>query len=225
VVFTPASQARLKDDPHAKWRVLGLGVSKALPGFDALPAVVAELSAIVRDESKPGSHGVLPGRLELDEAFNQQSLRSGLREGFEVVHIASHFQFRPGNEQDSFLLLGDGSRLDLAQLKRMPSVFAGVDLLALSCCNTAMGDAGSSGTEVEGFGVLAQRQGAKAVLATLWPVADESTRQLMQAFYGTRAPGTTKGEAMRSAQLALLRGERYAHPYFWAPFILIGNWK
>jgi CHAT domain-containing protein len=69
-----------------------------------------------------------------------------------------------------------------------------------------------------------QRQGAKGVLATLWPVADASTGMLTQALYRIRASGaTTKAEALRQAQLELLRGD-YAHPFFWAPFILMGNW-
>jgi CHAT domain-containing protein len=96
--------------------------------------------------------------------------------------------------------------------------------------------------------VLAQRQGASAVMASLWPVADASTRPLMERFYKTliEKPGTTKATALREAQLALLREEdfhpdrtsqrgatptaassvvssRYSHPYYWAPFILIGN--
>jgi CHAT domain-containing protein len=178
------------------------------------------------------------------------------------VHIASHFQFQPGNETNSALLLGDGSFLSLAQIKTMPNIFGGVELLTLSACNTATGSSGANGKEVEGFGVLAQRQGAKAVVASLWPVFDTSTKELMQEFYRLReAKGsTTKIEALRQAQIELLHGTQlattappskdrqivheeakpnaankplfkvdpiapYAHPYYWAPFILIGNWR
>jgi CHAT domain-containing protein len=166
-----------------------------------------------------------------------------LRKRYPVVHIASHFQFRPGNETASFLLLGDGSQLPLSELKAMPNVFGGVDLLTLSACNTAIGSPGADGREVEGFGVLAQRQGAKAVVATLWAVADVSTQALMQTFYRLQEtePDLSKVEALRQAQLSLLHGldqitvgssvarrrrqAPYAHPYYWAPFLLIGNWK
>jgi CHAT domain-containing protein len=105
----------------------------------------------------------------------------------------------------------------------------------------------SDGSEVEGFGVLAQRKGAKAVVASLWPVADASTGLLMQEFYRIRQsdPKSTKIEALRRAQLRLLNGEikpggaanergvkvsrdqkvrDYQHPYYWAPFFLMGNW-
>ena len=79
-----------------------------------------------------------------------------------MVHIASHFQFQPGNETDSALLLGDGSFLSLAQIKSCPMSLAESNCSTLSACNTATGGSGANGKEVEGFGVLAQRQGAKA---------------------------------------------------------------
>jgi CHAT domain-containing protein len=266
VVFTPASQARLKDAPARSWDALGLGVSKAHgERIPALPGVVEEMRGIIRDASaaNPAAGrpaGVLPGVLKLDEQFTQETMLAELRKRHKVVHVASHFQFSPGNETNSALLLGDGTFLSLAQIKSLPNVFGGVELLTLSACNTATGG-GADGKEVEGFGVLAQRQGAKAVVASLWPVADRSTKLLMQEFYRAREAraGLTKVAALREAQLKLLRGEAavdaapsagrqithedakpgeagrqpfkldpkapFAHPYYWAPFILIGNWK
>src|SRR5712691_2264091 len=159
-------------------------------------------------ETSQDQRGVLPGTIKLDEAFTQEAMLAGLRLRPSVVHVASHFQFEPGNETNSALLLGDGSFLSLAQIKSMPNVFGGVELLTLSACNTATGGTGANGKEVEGFGVLAQRQGAKSVIASLWPVADSSTKVLMQEFYRLREAnnGATKIEALRQAQLELLRG-------------------
>ena len=262
VVFTPASQARLKDAPARNWNALGLGVSKAHgERIPALPGVIDEMRGIIREESPNGTGtqpGVLPGVVELDEQFTQETMLTQLRQRPKVVHIASHFQFSPGNETNSALLLGDGTFLSLAQIKTLPNIFGGVDLLTLSACNTATGGSGANGKEVEGFGVLAQRQGAKAVVASLWPVADRSTKLLMQEFYRSREArnGESKIAALREAQLKLLRGEitvdatqspsrqithedakpedakrplfkldpkaPFAHPYYWAPFILIG---
>ena len=261
-VFTPASQSRLLLEPGRKWTALGLGVSKAQSeGIPALPGVVEEMHGIIREAGS--NTGVLPGTIKLDEAFTQEVMLTELRKRNPVVHIASHFQFSPGNETSSALLLGDGKFLSMAQIKSLPNVFGGVELLTLSACNTATGGSGANGKEVEGFGVLAQRQGAKAVVASLWPVFDSSTKVLMQDFYRLREAkaDTTKAEALRQAQLRLLRGEvttevttsatadrkivheeekpgaankslfkpnakkSYAHPYYWAPFILIGNWK
>jgi CHAT domain-containing protein len=159
---------------------------------------------------------------------------------------------------DSFLLLGDGSRMTLAQIKTKLN-FNSVELLTLSACETALGDdsVAHHGVEVEGLGAIAQQAGAKAVLATLWPVADGSTALLMRALYQAhKNDHVDKADALRDAQLALLRGtvhsdsagkaERglarvdsapavasfaadprapFAHPFYWAPFILMGNWQ
>jgi CHAT domain-containing protein/tetratricopeptide (TPR) repeat protein len=244
-VMTLASNTRLKDRPDQEWKAAGFGVTKAFEDAPALPSVSSELRGIIT--TKPGDGGVLAGEIELDGQFTQQSMRQTLLKRYPVVHIASHFRFQPGNDAKSFLLLGDGGHLSLADLKTSANLFGGVQLLTLSACNTGVGD----GAEVEGFGTLAQRQGAKAVVASLWPVADASTSILMQEFYRIResSAGITKLEALREAQLELLRGETktnpgdngnrgvrvekatpldakpsYKHPYYWAPFFLMGNW-
>ena len=248
-VFTPASQARLKELPRTTWRVAGFGVTQPHEGFAPLPSVTAELASVVREN--PREPGVLDGRRLLDDQFTREAMDQELVKGYPVVHLASHFSFRPGDETHSFLLLGDGSRFSLADLKTADTIFAGVDLLTLSACSTGLGDIHTSdGSEVEGFGVLAQRKGAKAVVASLWPVADVSTALLMREFYRIRKtkPALTKLDALREAQLELLHGELtngspssrqrglvhdptgptapqdFRHPYFWAPFFLMGNW-
>ena len=236
VVFTLASASRLKDLPAPQSRGLGMGVSKAIGEFPPLPGVPLELRSIIRDEkgTRSSEPGILPGKLMLDEAFTSSSMRTELRKRYPIVHIASHFIFKPGNESDSFLLLGNGEELTLSQIKRSVTLFNGVELLTLSACDTATGSVGADGTEVEAFAVMAQRQGAKAVLAGLWPVSDNSTRLLMQNFYRIRNGKVrhSKAEALRRAQLSLLLGsdagapsKKYAHPFYWAPFILIGNWR
>jgi CHAT domain-containing protein/uncharacterized protein HemY len=235
-VFTPASHARLKDVPRRHWTGLGLGVSKARGSFSALPGVRDELTSIFGAAGDSEKKGVLSGRVLLDETFTKTAMRAALRERYPVVHVASHFQFVPGDETRSFLLLGDGE-LSLAEIKSSLNLFTGTDLLTLSACNTATGGKGADGREVEGFGVLAQRQGAKAIVATLWPVSDESTRRLMRRFYEFReaGPSEPKANALRRAQLELLHESRvvgkrkvkgpFSHPFYWAPFILIGNFR
>ncbi|MGD1921003.1 MAG: CHAT domain-containing protein, partial [Pleurocapsa sp.] len=71
------------------------------------------------------------------------------------------------------------------------------------------------------------RSGARSTLATLWSVEDQSTVALMDKFYEQLASNTssvTKSQALREAQIALMHSEQYSHPYYWAPFILVGNW-
>jgi CHAT domain-containing protein len=171
-----------------------------------------------------------------------------LDKAYPVLHVASHFKFQPGTEANSFLLMGDGSRLTLKDIKEDDYRFNDVDLMTLSACETAVGGGkDANGMEIEGLGALVQKQGAKAVIATLWPVADESTGILMQSLYQLRESGkVTKAEALRQAQLQFIQGkhkpgaataergldtpnatkpaESYTHPYYWAPFILMGNW-
>lgn len=238
-LFTLGSTTRLKDKPGASPRGLGLGVSKRYPGFTALKAVPEELRGIIGEEEGSSPAGtLLPGKIFLDDAFTEDAMRSALRSRYPVVHIASHFVSQPGDAAASFLLLGDGKRLTLADIKTGTNLFGGVELLALSACDTATGGAAADGREVECFGGVAQRQGAKAVIATLWEVADRSTQMLMQDFYRRRnaQPGVPKAELLRQAQLTLLRGGEskaetvpenspLKHPFFWAPFILIGNWR
>ena len=169
----------------------------------------------------------MPGEVHLDEAFTAQRLQDVSQRKFPVLHLASHFRFSPGTEVNSFLLLGDGQQLTLGDIRTQNFRFDQVDLLTLSACDTGLGGGrDAQGREIEGFGVIAQQQGAKAVLATLWPVADQSTALLMADLYKRRqSQRLTKIEALRQAQLGLMAQPRYAHPFYWAPFILMGNWK
>src|SRR5438132_1526233 len=122
-VFTPASNARLKDRPNTHWTAAGFGVTKEQDGASALPEVASELRGII--SQNPGENGVLNGEIKLDDEFTQQAMRATLFKRYPVVHIASHFGFQPGNETKSFLLLGDGSHLSLAELKSLPTLFEG----------------------------------------------------------------------------------------------------
>jgi len=222
-IFTSVTKSRLREAATAKWQVVGLGVTKAIGDFSALPAVTSELKSIVN--SADGG-GVMLGEVHLDEAFTALRLKEVSQRSFQLVHVASHFRFSPGTEVNSFLLLGDGQHLTLGDIRTQNFRFDNVDLLTLSACDTGLGGGrDAQGREIEGFGVIAQQQGAKAVLATLWPVADSSTSTLMADMYRRRqALGLTKAEALRQAQMAMLQG-RFAHPFYWAPFILMGNWK
>ena len=237
VVYTPASRDNLREPHVDSWRGLGFGLSKAQPEADDLPYVTGELKGIIQQDGEQAEvPGIFPGRRLLNDDFTFDTLRDSLLPGgHQLVHIASHFKFKAGDEMGSYLLLGKGGKLTVLQIKGLPNIFAGVDLLTLSACNTAVSGAGANGKEVEGFAVLAQRQGAHSVIASLWRVADPSTGALMLKFYQVRnsARGVSKAEALQKAQLAMLGGElnaadtgrSYAHPYFWAPFILIGNWR
>ena len=243
-VFTPASVDSLTEHANiSAWQGLGMGVSKSYGGFSALPAVPEELHRIIREKGGDTGGGVLPGQVMLDESFTAENMKKALEKKFPLVHIASHFDFAAGNGTDSFLLLGgkgeQGEHLTLAEIRNDPRFdFTNTELLTLSACNTAVSGAASNGREIDGLGYVAQRNGARAVVASLWGVYDPSTGLLMEEFYKewTTHADMPKAEALREAQRALLRSHlsgiekhsasgNYAHPYYWAPFILIGNWQ
>ena len=151
--------------------------------FSALPGVKAELSEIFKQtDSKTG---ILTGEILPDAKFSKTNFLEALKRKRPLVHIASHFSFRPGDEARSFLLLGDGTAFTLDEMKAEKNLFEGVDLLTLSACNTAAAQPDANGREIDGFAELAQRLGAGAVMATLWSVSDASTPWLMRDFYAT----------------------------------------
>lgn len=223
-ITTISNSETFKHDP---WNGLGMGVTQGYGGHLALSAVKDELEGII---CKDDSSGVLPGKILLDEAFTRDTMQKNLADGYKAVHFASHFELNPVNETMSYLLLGDGSKIRMDELREFPQLFKGVDLVAFSACSTGLGTTSIEGREVDGIGYLGELQGAKTVLATLWQVEDESTGMLMREFYRVREGGNTKTDALRKAQLSLLMGTKkseeghdFTHPYFWAPFILIGN--
>lgn len=213
---------------------MGAGVSAGIEDLPALPQVSAELKSIVRDENTTNSRlekGLFNGRRLLDKDFSRTNFGDALQRTNQLVHLATHFVFRPGKDTDSFLLLGDGDKLNLADLQKSESFdLNGVELLTLSACETAVGTTDANGVEIESFGIIAQRRGAKTVLASLWSIADNSTPQLMTEFYRQYQNGQgviSKAEALRRAQMTLLKknrvGRNYQHPAFWGAFIVVGN--
>jgi CHAT domain-containing protein/tetratricopeptide (TPR) repeat protein len=225
-------------------QAIGLGVSRPPEGYQPLPGVREELAAVIRADA--GDGGVLPGVIRLDDAFTATELRTATAQANSVIHIASHFVFEAAHEAASYLLLGDGSRLTLAELAQLR--FQDVELVVLSACNTAVGGGHrQSGREIEGLGAMVRHQGGRRVLATLWRVADLTTATIMRSFYRNQFEAAlAPPEALRRAQLDLLYGHRdgvprgttrglvdpdedtdpgssTAHPFYWAPYILIGE--
>ncbi len=234
----PGSQAN--QEPS----ILALGVSDAMAGFRSLPNVPAELDAIVRQELT-GSQGIYPGQKFLNDSFDFFALRDNLST-HKMLHIATHSQFVPGRANRSYLLLGTGERLAIPDIQTWLDL-QDTDLVVLSACQTALGGPGLSGKEIAGIGYYFLKGGANTVMASLWQVDDQSTRLLMEEFYKKLAQGTlespvTKAQALRQAQLALLKSKdttvveqpdddqlasakksRFDHPYYWSPFILMGS--
>ena len=229
-VYTEAARDKIKILPDRSGKIAGVGLSNACPHFNlpALHAVPEEIEAIVI-HGQDDPIGLLNGIVYLNESFSYKNFRRILRKRYSYLHIASHFVLIPGDEKSSFLILGDQTTINLLDIEKKCD-FNGIQLLTLSACNTAMGSKGHSGREIEGFGALAQNNGAQSVLASLWEVNDRSTGEFMQKFYRYFVQGklTSKAWALQQAQLHFLNHpstDDYKHPFFWAPFILMGNWR
>ncbi len=191
------------------------GLVEARQGFNALPNVAIEVQEIA---------SLFPSTVLMNQDFNQNRLQTELKDfSFPIVHLATHAQFS-SKAEDTFLLTYSErinvKNLDLL-LRETEEKPIPIELLILSACETASGD----NRAPLGLAGVAVRSGAKSTLATLWPVNDQSTAQFMTQFYPSlNQPGKSKAEALRQAQLSLLQDDKYHHPYFWAPFVLIGNW-
>jgi CHAT domain-containing protein/Tfp pilus assembly protein PilF len=146
------------------------------------------------------------------------------------LHLACHGVLNERRPLDSGLALtipekpkaGEENGL-LQAWEILESVRLDADLVTLSACDTGLGkQAGGEG--LLGLARAFQYAGARSVLASLWNVSDRSTAELMKHFYGYLKAGKTKDEALRAAQIDMIHSAR-SHPFHWAAFELIGDWR
>jgi CHAT domain-containing protein len=195
-------------------KALIAGLSEARDGFPALPFVPQELQKI---QAQIASSQEL-----LNQNFTNQSFKNTVNSlPFSVVHLATHGQFS-SQVENTFILTWD-NRLSIEQLN---SVIRSrdsqpIELLVLSACETLTGDKRAS----LGLAGVAIRAGARSTLATLWQVNDQATALLMGQFYNNLSDNNiSKAEALRQAQLTLLKDPTYQRPHFWSAYVLLGNW-
>lgn len=195
---------------------LTAGLSEARQGFVALPAVEQEIKQISND---------LHSEIILNETFTRATIEKELKNpSFNILHLATHGQFS-SQPEDTFILTWNervnANTLSELLKTREQSNSEPIELLVLSACQTATGDKRAA----LGLAGLAVRSGARSTIATLWSVNDQSTADAMIEFYHHLRQGDgNRAEALRQAQLSLLKQEAYQHPYYWAPFVLVGNW-
>lgn len=194
------------------------GITEARLDFEALPNVAAELEAI---------RALVPTPVQLvNEEFVEARLEQAIQhEPISIVHLATHGQFSSKSE-NTFILAYDRKLKveDLATLLRdRPTRQPSIELLVLSACETATGDARAA----LGLAGIAVRAGARSTLATLWKADDAATALLIQEFYRQMADHNwqiSKAIALQKAQSYLIQHTEFNHPVYWAPFVLLGNW-
>lgn len=209
--------------------------------FSALSAAGKEVENLA--ETIPNTTKLIGRDFNQNETLERMS-------NYSVLHLATHAAFVTGKPEDSFIVFGNNDRATFNDVEKW--TLTNFDLVVLSACETGLGGKLGNGEEILGFGYLMQQAGARASIASLWSVDDGGTQALMNAFYAAlEKRNMTKAEALRQAQIALITGNyqalgeqqraivevqerirdslptkvvnRLSHPYYWAPFILIGN--
>ncbi len=223
IATTPSLALTAPKNSNSKQRkALALGLTKQATVddrfFPALTNVEAEISQI--EAQIPGSKQLL------DDNFTRLRLQQELSKTvYPIIHIATHGTF--GTEpEDTFLVTGNNDKLTITDLetaiRSINRNSDAVELLFLTACQTAVGDDRAA----LGLAGVAISAGVRSALATLWFIQDAPTVTLVTKFYHHwHKLGASKAEALQVAQQALIAsGGQYAHPAYWAPFILIGNW-
>ncbi len=232
LTLTDTTYSSLKDS-----QVMAMGADRfVVDNLPPLPGVPVELKAV---------NQIRGGNIFFNENFTLSNLRQNRSPNQRIVHLATHGSFL-GDKTNSYIQLWETERLTLDQIRTNGFGTPPVDLLVLSACETALGN-----TDAElGFAGLAVTSGVRSALASLWQVSDAGTMGLMTEFYQQLQVTTTKSEALRQAQLAMLRGEvrleggslvtpkgnftlneelqklgdrKLQHPYYWSAFTMIGN--
>jgi len=222
-------------------KVLGAGASTFTdPNQNRLPAAQEEIAAILSTKDR------WQGTRLLEQRFTRSNLVAERQaQPFGIIHLATHGEFVPGKLSESYIQLAD-EKLRLDQIRQLNWNDPPVELVVLSACRMAVGNEDAE----LGFAGFAVKAGAKSALASLWNVSDEGTMGLMAEFYDQLWRAPIKAEALRRAQVALLRGKvtlrqgklissngtfdlppeltklgtkELTHPYFWSAFTIVGS--
>jgi CHAT domain-containing protein len=218
IALSPGLQLyELKPLQKTSLDVLTAGLSEKRSNFPKLDYVEQELQQIKSQVSD--------AKILLNQEFTSNAVEKQVnKKPYSVVHLATHGQFS-SNSNETFLLAYDGE-IKVKELSkwlqdRQENLPKAIELLVLSACETAAGD----NQAALGLAGVAIQAGARSTIASLWALNDASTAELMGQFYQELTkPNITKAQALRNAQLTLLKQEEYSIPYFWAPYVLIGNW-
>ena len=209
--------------PFSSGQLLAMGASRFRdPAIQTLPGTQQEIAALSASLGSTGQGGWRVSRLE-NQAFTQTRINQNLaKRPFTALHVSTHAQFQPGQVESSYIQLWD-QQLKLNELNRINWDQSNADLIVLSACQTALGDANAA----NGFAGLALKAGVPSAIGTLWSINDQSTTEVMKTFYGALPDSSTKAQALQSAQVAAIRGSNGSSglqaPYYWAGFSLLST--
>jgi CHAT domain-containing protein len=216
--ITAESLTSFAPKPLAKPRIFagafgGKAGDKTRAGFTGLPATLTEVQKIA---------SLFPNTTTFTEAEFSKQITETKANSHTILHLATHGQLSVGTPEDSFILFGNGEKATIREIQDWS--LSNVDLVILSACQSGIGSKLGTGVEILGLGYQMQAAGARVAIASLWLVSDEGTQALMTAFYRELQKGdVTVTEALRRAQVALIKSPKYNHPNYWSAFFAIGN--
>jgi CHAT domain-containing protein/Tfp pilus assembly protein PilF len=220
VAYLPSAATLTGEE--ARHRHVAESVMAMAPARARLPYSRQEATAVAG--LFPKDRLLLVGNRATESAFKTSAAR------YDVLHLATHGHFDKFNPLLSGVELEPDRREDgRLEVHEILGLRLNADLVVLSACDTALGSGYFSelpaGDDIVGLTRAFLFAGSPSVIASLWAVNDQSTARLMAAFY-RRLSAAGKAEALAEAQRELIAGGgRYAHPYFWAPFVLVGQMK
>lgn len=191
------------------------GITEAIQGFPALDGVSSELDVI---------RGIYSGLTLKNQEVTLLRIEHELKEKtYRIVHFATHGEIGD-TSQKTFLLAWDGKiTMDHFERFMSPNRFRKnpVELLVLSACQTAAGNDRSA----LGLAGISLKAGASSSVGTLWSVDDRAAAELISQFYlNLKDPSLSRAQSLQRAQLKLINGRDFQHPFYWAPFVIIGSW-
>lgn len=227
-------------------RMLGVGISEATDGQTPLPAVAVEVPTLTDQ--------IWQGQQLLNDEATLANLQSSTRsQDFNIIHLATHGQFRSGRLENSYIQLWN-NKLKLNDLRTLSlesnwNTNPTIEMLVLSACQTALG---SPDAEL-GFTGLAVQTGVKTAIGSLWFVSDAGSLGLMAEFYRQLQTSPIRAAALRQAQMGMIGGTinivegklqlpgaepialptgltaqpnvELSHPYYWSAYTVVGNWN
>ncbi len=184
------------------------------PPEAGLPGAENELKRIA--SLYPGSVSCTGSSATKENFFSNVTKKS-------VIHIASHSSLDAADINNSYIeLAGLDGKLYLGEIYGLllnPSC-----LVALSSCQSALGEE-NPGREFASLASAFTTAGASTVIASQWRVEDYATAMLFTEFYGSLDRKESRSEALREAKISLLRNRKTSHPFYWAPFVMLGDWR
>lgn len=221
VALSPGLQLLAPKQKQGRLEALVGGLTESRRGLSPLPNVATELQQI---------ESIIPSKQLLNQAFTETNIGQQVSSvSFPVVHLATHGRFSSKLEDTHIAAWNNDINIkQLSEILQTREQVVGrsnrvpppIELLVLSACETATGDKRAA----LGLAGVAVRSGARSTLASLWRVDDKSTSVLMSEFYRqlTQDANLSKAEALRRAQESVLKDKK--HPFYWAPYVLVGNW-